>query len=138
MTNDAIKNHLLNTFRKYGFRPNHDQLERAITRYQCFGHRLLTVYMPNLDRCYLRPDIWIFHLLSQADEMNLVRLNKNEAIAKELNSTIRSVTRSVIKLQNCNFIKKTNYKGGRIFMINPDYFYIGKSHHTLSSIYEQL
>ncbi len=67
MTNYAIKNHLLNTFRKYGFRPNHDQLERAITRYQCFGPRLLTVYVPNLDRCYLRPDIWIFLEMAYPD-----------------------------------------------------------------------
>lgn len=30
------------------------------TGYQCFGPRLLTVYMPNLNRCYSRPDIWLF------------------------------------------------------------------------------
>lgn len=67
MTNNAIKNHLLNTFRKYGFRPNHDQLERAITRYQCFGPRLLTTYMPNLARCYSRPDIWVFLEMAYPD-----------------------------------------------------------------------
>ena len=60
MTNNATKNHLLNTFRKYGFRPNNEQLERAVTRYQCFGPRLLTTYMSKLDNCYLRSDIWIF------------------------------------------------------------------------------
>lgn len=60
MTNNAIKNHLMNTFRKYGLRPNHEQLERAVTRYQCFGPRLLTTYTPYLDNCYSRPDIWIF------------------------------------------------------------------------------
>lgn len=67
MTNNTIKNHLLNTFRKYGFRPNHDQLERAITRYQCFGPRLLTTYMPNLARCYSRPDIWVFLEMAYPD-----------------------------------------------------------------------
>lgn len=67
MTNNAIKNHLLNTFRKYGFRPRNDQLERAITRYQCFGPRLFTVYMPHIDRCYSRPDIWIFLEMAYPD-----------------------------------------------------------------------
>lgn len=67
MTNNTIKNHLLNTFRKYGFRPNNNQLELAVTRYQCFGPRLLTVYMPNLDRCYLRPDIWVFLEMTYPD-----------------------------------------------------------------------
>lgn len=67
MTNNAVKNHLLNTFRKYNFRPRNDQLERAITRYQCFGSKLLTVYTPYLDRCYLRPDIWIFLEITYPD-----------------------------------------------------------------------
>lgn len=60
MSNNAVKNHLMNTFRKYGFRPNNDQLERAVVRYQCFGSKLLTVYTPYLDNCYARPNIWIF------------------------------------------------------------------------------
>lgn len=67
MTNNATKNHLLNTFRKYGLRPRNDQLERALTRYQCFGPRLFTVYMPHIDRCYLRPDIWIFLEMAYPD-----------------------------------------------------------------------
>lgn len=70
MTNNTIKNHLLNTFRKYGCRPNNDQLERAVTRYQCFGPRLLTVYMPNIARCYLRPDIWIFLEMAYPDAIH--------------------------------------------------------------------
>ena len=70
MTNNVIKNHLMNTFRKYGFRPNNDQLERAVTRYQYFGPRLLTVYMPNIARCYLRPDIWIFLEMAYPDAIH--------------------------------------------------------------------
>ena len=102
MTDNAIKNHLLNTFRKYGFRPNHDQLERAITRYQCFGPRLLTVYMPNLDRCYLRPDIWIFlemaypDAIFKADYLEILKeLQKRPLLNHGFNLT-NFMTRSVM------------------------------------------
>lgn len=67
MTNNTIKNHLLHTFRKYGLRPNSTQLERAIVRYQCFGPKFLTAYMPNVARCYLRPDIWVFLEMAYPD-----------------------------------------------------------------------
>ena len=70
MTNNAIKNHLMNTFRKYCLRPNNTNLERAVTRYQCFGPKLLTVYMPNLDNCYLRPDIWVFLEMAYPDAIS--------------------------------------------------------------------
>lgn len=67
MSNNTVKNHLMNTFRKCCLRPNNDNLERAVARYQCFGPRLLTVYMPNLERCYLRPDIWVFLEMAYPD-----------------------------------------------------------------------
>ena len=70
MTNNAIKNHLLNTFRKYGLRPRNDQLERALTRYQCFGPKLLTTYTPYLDNCYARPDIWVFLEMAYPDAIS--------------------------------------------------------------------
>lgn len=70
MSNNAVKNHLLNTFRKYGFRPNNDQLERAVVRYQCFGPKLLTVYTPCLNNCYARPDIWIFLEMAYPDAIS--------------------------------------------------------------------
>ncbi len=79
-----------------------------------------------------------FYLLSQTDETNTVRLDKNEVLAIELDTTIRSITRSIIKLENCNLIKKTNHKGGRTFMINPDYFYASKTPFVLLSVYDQL
>ena len=70
MTNNTIKNHLLSTFRKYGFRPNNAQLERAVTRYQCFGPKLLTAYVPYLDNCYSRSDIWIFLEMACTDAIS--------------------------------------------------------------------
>lgn len=79
-----------------------------------------------------------FYLLSDADDTNSVRLEKNEVLAYELNTTIRSITRAIAKLEKSNLIRKTNHRGGRTYMINPDYFYNDKTQFALLVVYDAL
>lgn len=79
-----------------------------------------------------------FYLLSDADDTNSVRLEKNEVLAYELNTTIRSITRAIAKLEKSNLIRKTNHRGGRTYMINPDYFYNDKTPFGLLIVYDAL
>ena len=79
-----------------------------------------------------------FYLLSDADDTNSVRLEKNEVLAYELNTTIRSITRAIAKLEKSNLIRKTNHRGGRTDMINPDYFYNDKTPFGLLIVYDAL
>lgn len=79
-----------------------------------------------------------FYLLSDADDTNSVRLEKNEVLAYELNTTIRSITRAIAKLEKSNLIRKTNHRGGRTYMINPDYFYNDKTPFALLVVYDAL
>ena len=78
------------------------------------------------------------YLLQDADDTNSVRLEKNEVLAYELNTTIRSITRAIAKLEKSNLIRKTNHRGGRTYMINPDYFYNDKTPFGLLIVYDAL
>lgn len=77
-------------------------------------------------------------MLSQTDETNIIRLDKNETLATELETTTRSITRSVLALENKDVIRKTDHRGGRTYMLNPNYFYTGTTTSQLQSTYNLL
>jgi|GEM_PF-3209323 len=79
-----------------------------------------------------------FYLLSDADDTNLIRLEKNEVLAYDLNTTIRSITRAIAKFETSNLMRKTNHRGGRTYMINPDYWYNSKTPFVLLAVYDTL
>lgn len=76
----------------------------------------------------------LLYLLSQIDTTNLVRLNKNEILAVKLNTTTRSITRAINKLEKSNLMKKTKFVG-RTYMINPEFFNTKKNHEILVEVY---
>ena len=79
-----------------------------------------------------------FLLVSDADDTNLIRLEKNEVLAYDLNTTIRSITRAITKFETSDLIRKTNHRGGRTYMINPDYWYNSKTPFVLLAVYDTL
>jgi predicted transcriptional regulator len=79
-----------------------------------------------------------FYLLSEADDTNTIRLENNEVLASKLETTTRSITRAITNLVTYNLIKSTKNRGGRTYMINPDYFYNSKTPFILMAIYDSL